>query len=279
LDTSKKILITDKNNDGLPDIVVASFFPWLQIWYQLPDGSFTDKYLPTQTIARAGIADFNKDGKEDLLLYYTSFDNGPGFTDSMIIKPNNGDTNFAPSIAVSFPSGKHLKPSEIKMTDINKDGYPDLFMNNTDILGYNIDTLYYSTGHPDYHFSDPVAIALPAPVHEFVLADIDTDGYDDLVISCTNLHVYVALSRINVEQPTVNDIALFPNPAHRYLHIADSKARPKTITLYNTVGQILQQSASNEQVSTLTTTSLPADLYYLRIQIAGKAITLPFVKH
>jgi hypothetical protein len=277
LETSNKIFITDKNNDGRTDIVVTSAFPWVQTWYQLPDGNFEDKYHFTNKTARVALADFNKDDKDDIFLYYFTYENDPGH-DSLLIKLNTGDTTYGPSIRVSFPSGKRFKPGELKITDLNKDGFPDLFMNNTDLGGDNIDTLYYALGAPNYRFNDPVAIALPAAVKKFKLADIDADGYDDLVVACTNQHIYVALTNAALNEDPDNNIIVYPNPAQRTVHVRDAQARAKIITLYNTAGQPLQQTISKEQLTKLTTATLPAGLYFLHIQMPREAVTCSFLK-
>jgi hypothetical protein len=277
LETSTAIFITDKNSDGRPDIVVTSAFPWVQTWYQLPDGHFTDKYHYIWKPARTGLADFNKDGKDDLFLYYASFDHEPG-TDSILIRLNMGDTTYGPSIQVPLTSFKRLTPTDIKITDLNKDGYPDLVMNHTDMTGYTIDTLFYALGAPNYQFNEPVGIALAAPVRELMLADLDGNGYDDLTVACTNQYVYVALAHAGSSDEQQQHIRVYPNPAQQSVYVRDEQARAKIITLHNTAGQPLKQIISKELLTSLSTAALPAGMYFLHIQMPREALTLSFLK-
>jgi hypothetical protein len=277
LETSNKIFITDKNNDGRTDIVVTSAFPWVQTWYQQPDGNFIDKYHFTNKTAPVALADFNADGKDDLFLFYYTYATDPG-GDSIVLRLNTGDTSYGPSIRIHFPSGKRYRPADMRLTDLNKDGFPDLFMTHTDMDGLHIDTLYYALGASNYQFNEPVGIALAAPVREFTLADIDGDGYDDVAASCTNQHVYVALTNARSNEEQNHHIRLYPNPVQNTVHIRDDYARAKIITLYNTAGQPLQQTISKEQLTKLTTATLPAGMYFLHIQMPREAVTCSFLK-
>jgi hypothetical protein len=277
LDTSKEIFITDKNNDGLPDIIISSSFPWLLIWYQQPDGNFEAKYIPLGTTARAGIADFNKDGREDLLLYYSSFDNDPN-SDSIVIKLNNGDSTYSNSIPVTMPADIKIRPFELRIADINKDGYADLFIGHINEAGYRTDTIYCIMGDINMRFNTPQPVVLPAAVSTFTLADIDDDGVEDLIAACNNQHLYVSFNKLFDSQNTVSGIQLYPNPANNVLHIRDLKSRNKSMIVYNAAGQKIYQLNSKDQVSTLFTNRLPAGMYYLAIQMPSERVTLPFQK-
>jgi len=277
LDTSKEIFITDKNNDGLPDIVISSSFPWLLIWYQQPDGNFEAKYIPVGTTAKAGIADFNRDGRDDLLLYYSSFDNDPD-ADSIVIKLNTGDSTYSNSIPVTIPAGMKIRPSELKIADINKDGYADLFIGHINESGYRTDTLYCLMGQGNIRFNTPEPIVLPAAVTTFALADVDGDGVEDLIAAGNNQHLYVSLNKLLDGQNAVSGIQVFPNPARNIINIRDLKYRNKTMKIYNAAGQQVYQANSKDQLSPLFIPHLAVGTYYLSIQMPAERITLPFQK-
>lgn len=74
LDNSKEIMITDKNNDGLLDVVVSSSFPWLLFYFQQADGSFKAQYWETNTTAYTVFTDLDHDNKEDMIMLYPSFE-------------------------------------------------------------------------------------------------------------------------------------------------------------------------------------------------------------
>jgi hypothetical protein len=194
------------------------------------------------------------------------------------LKLNTGDTTYGPSIPVTLSSTKRFWPGYIKLTDLNKDGWPDLVLTQTDLDGNNSDTLVYALGLPDYRFNEPVSIVLPEPVRRFEIADIDANGYEDIIVAGANKHVYVLLADAPAEEEPQHDIRVFPNPSTGWLHVRDEKARGKIITVFNMAGQQIQQLISKEQLTKMNTAALPAGMYFLHIQMGGESVSLPFMK-
>ncbi|WP_315814654.1 VCBS repeat-containing protein [Paraflavitalea speifideaquila] len=218
LDTCKEIFITDKNNDGLPDVVVSSSFSWLLFYYQQPDGSFKAQYRPTNTTARVNFCDVNQDNREDLLLLYASFDNMPG-TDSMLILLNTGDTSFSEPYKVPQFNSHKIRPTQVRMADFNRDGYQDMLVNQVDWLGDYDDTLFYMMGRANAGFYDPVAISMPANVLYCQLADLNKDGFPDLIVSCDNNTLYTFFNSNGKALETTTELLVYPNPASSRLFL------------------------------------------------------------
>ena len=275
LDTSKEIFVTDKNGDGLPDVAVSSSFPWLVIFYQTAEGNFIPEYIPTNTTARPAFYDFDKDGKEDLLLLYPSFDNEPG-SDSLILKLNTGGKNFSSSIDVPAFRQAKIRPYNIRVADINNDGYADLLMDDTDPEGYFTDTLYYMLGGAGLHFFAPVGIALPAKVLAFELADMNADGKKDLIVSCSDKTLYLSLNSLVEAEESPDEISVYPNPARSFIRIRGLPPLTKAISIYNGSGQLVSRTRrwpSNE----FSTTGLSAGIYFLEIVAGDKKIVKSFM--
>lgn len=263
LDASKEIAITDKNGDGLPDVVVSSFFPSIVFFIQQPDGSFIPNYWYTFTNFPPVFGDLDRDNKEDMVLLYPSFDNAPG-SDSMIIRLNAGDSSFSPSIRVQQFEGRKIRPYRAAMADIDLDGYPDFFMDHLDIDGQFTDTVWYMHGQGSAGFDVPAPIKMPAKVLRIKLADMDSDGYADLVASCDNNTICIAFNKTGFQDPPVTEIQVYPNPARSNIFIKGLNG-PYTVRLYNAQGSLLKETISANTILEWKTASLPAGMYYIEV--------------
>lgn len=270
LDTCKELFITDQNNDGRWDVVSSSSFPWLVVFVQQADGSFTPAYHPTFQAARPAIADVNNDGKEDLVLLYASFDNTPG-SDSLIIKLNSGADYLTPSIRVQAFEDKKIRPYQVRTADMNKDGWVDLLFNHTNGDGEPTDTLYYMLGKGNAQFEDPVAIKMPAPVAYMALADVNADQWIDLVVSGTNKTINVSLNGKTATDNEEKPVQVYPNPATTRFYVKAPFKTAHTLRLYNAAGQLVKEQTVASTAAAVYTYGLLPGVYYL--QIKGKEVT------
>ena len=277
LDSGTEIFFTDKNNDGLMDVVVSSAFPWLVLYYQQPDGTFKEKYLPTYTTARVGFSDVNQDNREDLILLYSSFDNMPG-SDSMLILLNTGDTAFSAPFRVPQFNSHKIRPTQLRLADINRDGFQDMVVNQLDLDGGYDDTVFYMKGKANGAFHDPVAIPLPANVLYTQLADIDQDGYPDLVVSCENNTIYTFFNSKEEVRGLVTELLVYPNPTYDRVFLKGLPEGRHLISLYNVNGVLLQSFATVNKWWSLPVWHLPAGIYDLGISGQHKKITRGFRK-
>ncbi len=277
LDTCREIFITDKNKDGLPDIVVSSSFPWVLFYYQQPNGSFVPRYRPTYTAARVAIADVNNDLKDDLLLLYASFDNMPG-SDSLVILLNTVDTAYAPGYKVPQFASHKLRPTDLRVADVNRDGYQDLVMNQLDLDGAYTDTVFYLTGQPGGTFSPPVAVPLPANVQTIQLADIDLDGFPDLLAVCEDNKLYTIFNHKASERLPVQQLRVFPNPATGHVSLGGLPVGPHHIGLYTAGGTRIQAWSNNATQWSTSVAQLPSGIYHFRVQGRAGSSTGTFRK-
>ena len=137
------IAVGDFNGDGIPDLAVA---PALdegnsEVLLGKGDGTFTISNGSfgigngTSTSNSIAAADFNGDGKLDLVETCASLDDGP--CNLLLIQFGNGDGTFMPSPAVltalSFSGSQSMA-----VGDFNGDGQPDLAVTNSGANGVNV---------------------------------------------------------------------------------------------------------------------------------------------
>ncbi|MCU1305585.1 MAG: alkaline phosphatase, partial [Acidobacteriaceae bacterium] len=126
----------------------------------------------TITLSKGGqvIGDFNADGREDILSYYS-----PGHFQLQI---SNGDGTYYSGPAVAVPNGGNV--AGFAVGDFNNDGKLDLaILSNTQ----NSKLFYLYLGNGDGTLGTPVAHALSfVPYSAIVAADVNHDGKMDLVL-------------------------------------------------------------------------------------------------
>lgn len=99
--------------------------------------------------------------------------------------------------------------------------------------------------------------------HDIYILKVDKDG---------NLHT-------STEETLIKPLAkVFPNPTSDYLQIITSEAEQKTVSIYNTNGQLMQtQSFAGE--ANINVTTLPAGAYIYKIQLpSGQILTGKWIK-
>ena len=215
-----QVLTADLNNDGNTDVIIlANGFtttPPVYVFLGNGDGTFTGLthfWSGTQVPTGISTADFNKDGKPDLLMtlnpsgfvvmlgkgdgtfqapvlfatndlpYATAADvNGDGNPDLIVTDSDNsqvdvylGQGNGTFGSPYAYSSGQF--PDNIVTGDFNGDGKVDLAVLRTS--GSSMSILF---GNGDGTFQSPISILAQLPEGPLAVADFNHDGITDILV-------------------------------------------------------------------------------------------------
>ncbi|NBW33973.1 MAG: T9SS C-terminal target domain-containing protein [Cytophagia bacterium] len=262
VDTDHQMILVDKNQDGLVDIMVATLTPFFVIFYQQVDGSFIPRYWPYELgnpfTSHYLLADLNNNKIEDVVAFYK----GEGFRFYEGLQDTLFSEHFFSKPSTLYPL--NIIGNDIKIKDVNNDGFVDILMTHFEGSSF-ASNLYCFLGMGDFSFSDPLLIPFPSAIENFMLGDINNDSLPDIVASCKDVGLVVA---INIEPVTAigQDVALFdiyPNPFTGQVSIKKEVRKPTSI--YTNLGQLIYESTSNEVTNlTINTASWSAGIYIVK---------------
>jgi hypothetical protein len=162
--------VIDANEDGLPDLAVASFGAASQIHINNGDRTFTSTAL-YQTSASAGLAtgDVNNDGHVDLVFPDSGYKR-------IVVLLGDGHGGFTQPTGLTTTT--QTSPFSAALGDFNHDGNLDVVVG---YRNYRQVLIYLGTGDGHFQSGQPTAIAVTQDVTSITAGDIDGDGYDDFV--------------------------------------------------------------------------------------------------
>jgi len=177
------IAVGDFNGDGIPDLAVAPVLDEgnSEVLLGKGDGTFTIAYGSfgigngTSTSNSIAAADFNGDGKLDLVETCASLDDQP--CNLLLIQSGNGDGTFMQSPAVLIPLAFSGSQS-MAVGDFNGDGQPDLAVTNSGANGVNV--FLNSEGSLTALAAMPATGESPTSI---AAADFNGDGKLDLAVA------------------------------------------------------------------------------------------------
>ena len=188
-----RIAVADINHDGLDDFYIcgAKGQPGA-LFIQAANGTFKLSEQPAFTVdaqsedVDAVFLDVNKDGYPDLYVVSggNEYENGaPELADRLYI--NDGKGHFIKSTGI--PSLKFNK-SSVAVADVNHDGFPDIFIGgapDAQHFGQIPESyLLINDGKGNYHqVVLPEVLKHPGMLHSAAFADLDNDGWPDLVVA------------------------------------------------------------------------------------------------
>ncbi len=258
----------DVNGDGLEDIYAGGGSGQAgSIYIQSKNGRFTKK---TEQVfeadklsedADAVFFDANEDGFNDLYVvsggYHNYLPKDSLLQDRLYL--NDGKGSFTKS-ADAIPS-MHVSKSCVRVTDINADGHPDLFVGGRVIPGRYPETpeSYLLINDGKGHFSDQITTVAPALQKAGMVTDaawIDLNGDDkkDLIVVGEWMPVSVYLNTNGkLENKTKNYFDENYSGWWNKLRIGDFNHDGKPDLVIGNLGLNTQCKASDKQ---------PAEMYY-----------------
>jgi Bacterial Ig-like domain (group 3)/FG-GAP-like repeat/FG-GAP repeat len=168
------VAVGDFNNDGIADLVTAGVGDGL-LSVLIGNGNGTFKPRTTLNAPLASdpstvvIADFNRDGKQDLAVV-----NGFSGTETLTIFLGNGDGTF--QSGVNYNAG--INPKGLAVADLNGDGLADLVIVDTKTNNVKV-----MLGNGDGTFQPFTSYPVGNSPYSAVVGDFDQDGNLDVAVS------------------------------------------------------------------------------------------------
>ncbi len=258
------VTVGDVNNDGnLDALVTISSVSSANVFLGNGDGSFQPYLLTLPLAFGAQLADFNNDGKLDII--------------HQTAQPRQDGSNFGISIALGLGNGQFQGYSsyifaqpfrDIIVADFNQDGRLDVasFLNTNGKL-----TVFSGTGTGSL---GPVLFDTPVANGPFALlaADMDANGSKDLVISSYSEFNLFRNPRGNpplLAQVTLNPPSVIGGAANStaIVSLGNASATPVTVTLSSSAPAAFFPGGN--------TVTIPAGVAALSVPIATSAVTVP----
>lgn len=184
---SEGIATGDFNGDGIPDFAVgqeADATLGITVFLSGANGSLQSgvNYGTGGTMYFVSVSDFNKDGNLDI----AATDVNTGLVQ---IFTGNGDGTFATGGSYVTDTAEGGSPLGIVSGDFNHDGNPDLAVVNEGTL-----TLGVLPGDGTGVFGAPTTYALSQTGSDVAVADLNGDGFVDLLVSLNSGSVAVFMA-------------------------------------------------------------------------------------
>ncbi len=167
------VVVADVNADGKPDVLIANSFAG-KIYVLLNTGSGALGAVTEYDSFNPGfltVGDVNADSKPDIIALYIG---SSGYVSVLL---NTGSGTFG--AATNYTVGSY--PIAVGISDVNRDGKPDLVVANS---GSNTVSILPNDGSGTFGSSTTISVGYSP--NSLVMVDINADGIPDLVTADAN---------------------------------------------------------------------------------------------
>ncbi|MFT2010801.1 VCBS repeat-containing protein [Pontibacter sp. 13R65] len=238
--SARYLLSLDLNQDGRLDIAAPVSANYFLVFMQQPDGSFTHHTVELYSVMfERGISfwDYNNDKYPDLVTAHFEHD-------SITVRLNNGNGHFAAKPALTLQVPHPVQPI---IADLDNDNQLDiLFASSADGAWGN--ELYVVRNNGNGSYSNPVLVATTEQLAIYQLADLNQDGYLDLVLSqAQEPQVHVFLNKAtptHVPAPADNTfLRLSATAANKVVLTPDQELKNLQLLVLDLQGKVIFKSS------------------------------------
>jgi len=199
-----------------------------------------------------GVADFDGDGKKDIAV--TIYNNGAG--NHLTIFRNTGTSGHLQFDSVDVPTG--TGPEGLAVGDLDNDGKVDIVTMNPGNSSISVLRNLSTPGFIDFQ-SVSLSLSSPPTPHQVVIADFDSDGKPDLIVTSNNGRI-VSVFHHASDPNTIAFDSRTDFPTEGYLNLLttadlDRGGRPDILVPIGDTGHLTlfqnTSSPGNVQASTL----------------------------
>jgi hypothetical protein len=279
ISNGKSVITGDLDNDGDLDIVFSSSGDDIVFWAENIDGlgnfstpiSIAPVSIPTSTSSVFAI-DIDEDDYLDVLaipfnehvVWYKNLDGQGNFSEEQVIVTNL-------SFAVSVFS-----------TDLDNDGDNDVFFTTSYGATENTGEVAWCEnldGLGNFGTKQIIINTLTSP-RKVYACDIDNDGDEDVFSVSQNDNTiawYENLTILGVEEESVSELALYPNPVKNTLNFNPSNKTPiNKIAIYNSLGSLVVQN--NNPTNSIDISKLSSGILFVKIETDQGIVTKKIIK-
>ena len=271
------VRVSDLDEDGDPDIVVAAFVGDTYSWWENDGNGIFTPHTIDATINADGatafdIADLDGDGDLDIAA-------GSNDANQFLWYENDGSESFTPNI-IDNTSDYSIGPRGLVLTDLEQDGDMDII---TAAVTGDAFAWYENDGSGNFT-GDVIDDSATYANGAFAVAvgDMDGDMVDDVIgaANISDAFIYFRTEGVVIlEDSGVNSSAfkVYPNPTSDILQIS-SETELVSATVLDYRGRIVLEYQLEGINSPINVSSLTAGVYILKLESANAVSDIKFVK-
>ncbi|WP_271392205.1 T9SS type A sorting domain-containing protein [Aequorivita sinensis] len=228
------------------------------VWFENTDGGgdFVKHLIgvnPSLTYdSKLIAADMDNDGNMDMVIAYNN---------TLSWFRNEGQGNFGPEIIIN--SDPSFTKTNVLAVDLDSDGHIDLISSGSS----NSISYYQNDGNQNF-VTTTIIDNTYRPYGAIYAKDINGDNKIDIITNSSEngkIAWYENQMELSVNQNSVLDFSIYPNPVSEDFIITRSTGEPAIGNLYDMTGKLILNFSLNNQENQVNVENLASGIYFLRI--------------